>query len=134
MVDPLPYDRRPDDHSPVHTDDLPDTPLRDRAIPATAWLEAPSALLRLGDDLPERPVASYKRRIGPWLLWRAGPARHAAARYWAARADDLTDTWTFTLDADGTGTGIGPSGTTHHRFRTWKEDLRDSGAGAPDTA
>jgi hypothetical protein len=121
----LPYHLRPDDHTPVHTEDLPDTPMRDRAIPATAWVEAPPDLLALGDDLPDRPVASYKRRIGPWLLWRAGPATKAAARYWAARADDLTDAWTFTLRADGGGHGAGPSGRVHDRFRAWKEDLRD---------
>lgn len=126
MVDALPYDQRPDDHTPVHTGDLPDTPIRDRAIPATAWIEAPTSLLTLGDDLADRPVASYKRRIGPWLLWRAGPATKAAARYWAARFDDLERSWTFTLDANGDGTGVGPSGVVHERFRAWKEDLRDS--------
>ena len=122
----LPYHLRPDDHTPVHTEDLPPTPLRDRAIPATAWVEAPAGLLALGEDLPDRPVATYKRRIGPWLLWRAGPATKAAARYWAGRADDLADTWTFTLRPDGTGTGTGPSGRIHDRFRSWKEDLRDA--------
>jgi hypothetical protein len=121
----LPYHLRPDDHTPVHTQDLPDTPLRDRAIPATAWVEAPDALLTLGEDLPDRPVATYKRRIGPWLLWRAGPATKAAARYWAARSDDLADAWTFTLRPDGGGHGAGPSGQVHDRFRAWKEDLRD---------
>lgn len=126
MADALPYDQRPDDHTPVHTADLPPTPIRDRAIPATAWVEAPADLLALGDDLPGRPVASYKRRIGPWLLWRAGPATKAEARYWAARADDLADSWTFTLDPTGDGTGIGPSGAVHERFRAWKEDHRDS--------
>jgi len=125
-VDALPYDQRPDDDTPVHTDDLPPTPIRDRAIPATAWVEAPADLLALGDDLPGRPVASYKRRIGSWLLWRAGPATKAQARYWAARADDLGDAWTFTLTADGDGKGVGPSGVVHDRFRAWKEDLRDS--------
>ena len=119
------YDERPVDDTPLHTDDLPDTPVRDRNIPATAWVEAPPSLLTLGDDLPDRPVAEYKRRIGPWLLWRAGPATKAAARYWAARADDLTDAWTFTLTADGGGHGAGPSGRVHDRFRAWKEDLRD---------
>lgn len=126
-MDALPYDQRPDDDTPVHTDDLPPTPIRDRAIPATAWIEAPASLLALGADLPGAPVASYKRRIGPWLLWRAGPATKADARYWAARADDLTDQWTFTLTPAGDGHGIGPSGAAHHRFRAWKEDLRDSG-------
>ena len=69
------YDERPVDHTPVHTDDLPPTPVRDRNIPATAWIEAPATLRALGDDLPGRPVAEYKRRIGPWILWRAGPAK-----------------------------------------------------------
>jgi hypothetical protein len=125
VAEALPYDQRPDDDTPVHTAELPPTPIRDRAIPATAWIEAPADLLALGDDLSDRPVASYKRRIGPWLLWRAGPATKAAARYWAARADDLAHSWTFTLHADGSGTGEGPSGTVHDRFRSWKEDLRD---------
>ena len=42
----------------------------------------------LGDDLPDQPVAEYKRRIGPWILWRAGPASKGHARYWAAHEDD----------------------------------------------
>ena len=45
----LPYDQRPDDHTRVHTADLPATPLRDRSIPATAWVEAPADLRGLGD-------------------------------------------------------------------------------------
>ena len=77
------YDERPTDHSVVHTADLPPTPIRDRNIPATAWVEAPESLLGLGADLPGGPVAEYKRRIGPWILWRAGPAKHGDARYWA---------------------------------------------------
>lgn len=122
----LPYHRRPADDTPRHTADLPATPTRDRSIPATAWIEAPASLRRLGNDLPDRPVADYKRRIGPWLLWRAGPASGGDARYWAARADDLETAYTFRLRPDGTGNGIGPTGARHARFRTWKEDLRDS--------
>jgi hypothetical protein len=124
--DALPYHQRPDDPTPVHTEDLPATPTRDRSIPATAWIEAPEALRHLGADLPGQPVAAYKRRIGPWLLWRAGPATKAAARYWAGRADDLDDQWTFELHPDGSGRGRGPSGRDHDRFRSWKEDLRDA--------
>lgn len=123
--EPLRYDERPTDHSPVDTEGLPDLPQRDRNIPATAWRQAPPSLLELGADLPGSPVATYKRRIGPWLLWRAGPATRARARYWAAHAGDLATAFTFELDAGGGGTGIGPSGTRHARFRTWKEDLRD---------
>jgi hypothetical protein len=125
MSEPLRYDQRPADDTPRHTDDLPATPLRDRNIPATAWIEAPDELRRLGDDLPGRPVAEYKRRIGPWLLWRAGPASGDHARYWVGLADDPSTTYTFRLFPDGDGEGTGPSGVAHTRFRTWKEDLRD---------
>lgn len=121
----LRYDQRPDDDTPIHTEDLPATPVRDRNIPVTAWVEAPDDVRRLGDDLPDRPTADYKRRIGPWLLWRAGPASGGDARYWAARADDLATAYTFRLYPDGAGDGTGPSGERHTRFRTWKEDLRD---------
>lgn len=117
------YDERPTDDSPVRTADLPPTPVRDRNIPATAWVEAPPELLALGDDLPDRPVAEYKRRIGPWLLWRSGPAKGGHARYLALLADDLTTQHAFRLFPDGTGDGHGPSGARHARFRAWKEDL-----------
>jgi hypothetical protein len=120
------YDERPTDHTPVHTDQLPETPVRERNIPASAWLEAPTELLGLGSDLLDAPVAEYKRRIGPWLLWRAGPASGGDARYWASDAGDLSRQFVFRLYADGTGEGAGPSGAVHERFRSWKEDLRDA--------
>ncbi len=117
------YDERPIDDTIVHTADLPATPIRDRNIPATAWVEAPAELLDLGGDLPGRPVAEFKRRIGPWILWRAGPATDADARYWVADADDLRRQYTFRLFQDGSGDGEGPSGLRHQRFRAWKQDL-----------
>lgn len=120
----LPADDRPIDPTPIHTADLPATPTRDRNIPAEAWVEAPPELLTAGDDIG-RPVIAYKRRLGPWLLWRAGPARGADARYVAIEALDLTNAFTFRLFPDGSGDGIGPSGVRHSRFRAWKEDLRD---------
>ncbi len=123
------YDERPLDTTPLHTDALPPTPVRDRNIPAVAWVEAPPDLLTLGDDLPGRPTAEYKRRIGPWLLWRAGPASGGDARYWAARADDPSDAHTLRLHPDGAADGTGPSGERHTRFRAWKEDLRDNAHG-----
>lgn len=123
---PLPADQRPVDPTPVHTAELPDTPVRDRNIPASAWVEAPEALRRLGDHLGGAE-AMYKRRIGPWLLWRAGPARRAHARYLAVDARDLDRHVAFSLHPDGSGEGTGPSGQAHERFRTWKEDLRDHG-------
>lgn len=120
------YDQRPADDTPIHTADLPATPVRDRNIPATAWIEAPDSLLALGADLPGLPVAEYKRRIGDWLLWRAGPATRGDARYWAARAVRLDEPVTLRLFPDGTADGMGPTGARHSRFRSWKEDLRDA--------
>jgi hypothetical protein len=120
------HDERPVDETPVHTDGLPDTPVRDRNIPATGWLEAPTSLLRLGEQLPGRPTAFYKRRIGRWLLWRAGPPSRGDAVYWACSVDDTGEQFTFRLLPDGSGSGVGPSGTRHERFRSWKEDLRDA--------
>jgi hypothetical protein len=119
------YDERPADHTPIHTGDLPPTPVRDRNIVASAWVEAPASLLTLGDDLPDQPVAEYKRRIGPWILWRAGPAKHGDAHYWACADSDLDRAFTLRLFPDGSAEGTGPSGATHLRFRAWKEDLRD---------
>ena len=121
----LRYDQRPVDDTPVHTTELPPTPVRDRNIPATAWVEAPEDLLALGADLPGTPVAEYKRRIGPWLLWRAGPASGGDARYWAALSADTAHAFALRLFPDGRAEGTGPSGAAHTRFRTWKEDLRD---------
>ena len=107
------YDERPVDDTPLSTEDLPDTPVRDRNIPATAWREAPPELLALS------PVAEYKRRIGPWLLWRSGPATGDHATYLAVRADDLAVVRTFRLFPDGTG----DDGEGRTRFRAWKEHL-----------
>jgi len=118
----MPADDRPIDPTPIHTEALPPTPVRDRNIPAQAWVEAPPRLLHLGDDIGQ-PVITYKRRLGHWLLWRAGPARRADARYLAIDARDLQRQHEFHLFPDGSGEGAGPSGTTHTRFRAWKEDL-----------
>jgi hypothetical protein len=124
----LPYHRRPVDDTAVHTQDLPPNPQRDRNIPARAWVEAPETLRTLGDDIGG-VEADYKRRIGRFLLWRAGPANHADARYLAVAADDLATHYTFRLYPDGTGEGVGPSGRTHERFRSWKEELLDKKEG-----
>jgi hypothetical protein len=118
-------EERPIDARAVHTVDLPATPQRDRNIPASAWIEAPAALLALGDDIGE-PLIAYKRRIGPWLLWRAGPAAHADARYMAVDSRDPERQFAFRLYPDGAGEGEGPDGVLHTRFRAWKEALRDS--------
>jgi hypothetical protein len=117
-----------EDRPPVevdyHTADLPATPTREFLIPATRWVEAPDALRSLGADLGIELVA-YKRRIKRFLLWRAGPARLADARYMAIAAGDLAEQYTFRLFPDGTGSGTGPDGVEQTRFRAWKEALRD---------
>jgi hypothetical protein len=118
----IPRGERPLDLSPVHTDELPATPPPDRNIPAEAWVEAPAELLGLGDDIGA-PAVLYLRRIGPWLLWRAGPPSGGAARWLAVHRDDLDRRCRFGLDPDGSGGGAGPSDQHHQRFRTWKEDL-----------
>ena len=120
----LPADDRQFDYTPIHTWELPDTPLRDKNIAAQAWLEAPKELLTSGDDLGSVKIA-YKRRIGNWLLWRAGPARHSDARYTAVSLDDEQAICTFRLFPDGTGNGIGGDGKKHENFRTWKISLKN---------
>ncbi len=123
---PTPAEARPPTDHDWHTDDLPALPQRDFLIPATRWVEAPAALRALGGDLGIDLVA-FKRRIGRYLLWRAGPAVKADARYMAVDADDLDRRFTYRLYADGSGAGDGPDGREHTRFRTWKEALRDDG-------
>jgi hypothetical protein len=108
-----------------HTGDLPPLPQRDRRLPASLWIEAPEELCALGKDIGHELVV-YKRRIGRWLLWRAGPAVDDNARYMALDQDDLSRRFTFTLDPEGRGTGAGPDGVKYDRFRTWKESLRDN--------
>ncbi len=125
MGDTLAPHERPFVEDRLHTADLPDTPQRDYRIPARAWVEAPEALLRLGDDIAA-PV-EYKRRIGEWLLWRAGPPV-GEARYMAV-APDLSALHRFDLHGKR-GEGEGPDGRRHERFRTWKEALRDTPPGA----
>jgi hypothetical protein len=120
-----PAEERPPIARDVHTAELPPLPQRDFLIPATRWIEAPPELRALGDDLGIELVA-YKRRIGRFLLWRAGPAVKAHARYMAIAADDLAERYTFELVPDGSGQGVGADGVTHARFRTWKESLRDA--------
>jgi len=119
----------PDDRPLVdvdhHTADLPPLPQRDRTIPAERWVEAPPELRALGADIGE-PLVVYKRRIGGWLLWRAGPPNHGDARYMALAGDDPGQRFTFRLFPDGSGTGEGPDGAVHTRFRSWKEALRDT--------
>jgi hypothetical protein len=124
-VSPVPAEERPPTDRDWHTAELPPTPQRDFLIPATRWVEAPPELQRLGADLGIELVA-YKRRIGRFLLWRAGPAAGADARYMGIAADDPSQRYEFRLFPDGSGEGLGPDGQTHTRFRTWKESIRDA--------
>ena len=64
----LPADQRPIDDTPVHTADLPPTPIRDRNIPATAWVEAPPELLDSSRTAPatgSAPAASLTSGSAP---------------------------------------------------------------------
>ncbi|HUF84939.1 MAG TPA: hypothetical protein VMQ81_10150 [Acidimicrobiia bacterium] len=119
----------PEDRPPVttdyHTADLPPLPQRDYLIPAERWLEAPAELRELGASFGVGLVA-YKRRIGRFLLWRAGPASGSDACYMALDSNDLGKRYMFRLWPDGRGEGTGADGRTHERFRTWKESLRDA--------
>jgi hypothetical protein len=119
VTEALPVHERPFVADRFHTNELPDTPTRAFRIPASGWIEAPATVLELGDDLGE-PV-EYKRRIGRYLLWRAGPPV-GEARYMAVARDDLSRRFSFDLHGK-VGEGAGPDGTTHNRFRTWKESL-----------
>ncbi len=119
MSGALPVHERPFTTDTFHTDQLPPTPTRSFRIPASGWIEAPEELLRLGDPLGE-PV-EYKRRIGRYLLWRAGPPVGEAV-YAAVAADDTSVMYRFDLHGKR-GRGIGPDGSEHERFRTWKESL-----------
>lgn len=117
--DALPVGDRPFTDDRYTTAELPDTPTRTFRIPATAWNEAPDELLSIGDELGE-PV-EYKRRIGRYLLWRAGPPV-GEAWYLAIASDALGRRYRFRLRGRE-GTGEGPDGKNHTRFRTWKESL-----------
>ena len=119
----IPAEDRPLIDHMVHTHELPPLPQRESRIIASQWIEAPIEITALGEDLQTEP--GYLRRIGSYLLWRAGPAARARARYGAVDSTDLERIWTFELDADGNGEGLGPDGIIHSRFRTWKESLRD---------
>jgi hypothetical protein len=124
VAPPPAEDRTPVDRD-FHTGELPPLPQRDYLIPATRWIEAPDSVLHLGADLGIEVVA-YLRRIGRFLLWRAGAAVRADTRYLAIDAGDFETVYTFRLHPDGSGEGVAPDGTTHTRFRTWKEALRDA--------
>jgi len=125
-----PAEQRPLVDRDVHTDELPDLPQRDSRIVASRWVEAPEGIRSLGADFGEE--AGYVRRIGRFLVWRAGPAAHADAQYGAVARDDLSVIVTFRLQPDGTGEGIGADSAAHTRLRTWKESLRDASEGHPD--
>ncbi len=128
-MSPTPAEQRTPSTRTWHTEDLPPTPQRDFLIPASQWVEAPEELRALGVDFGV-DLVMYIRRIGRYVLWRAGPAVDADARYMAIAADDLAERWTFRLFPDGTGRGVAPGDAVHSRFRTWKEALRDASAGA----
>ncbi len=120
-----PPEARPAVTDDVHTVDLPRPAATRLDDPGDPWAEAPAELRALGADFGVHLVA-YKRRIGRFLLWRAGPASREDARYMALASDDLGERYSFRLYPDGRGDGVGADGGTHTRLRTWKESLRDA--------
>ena len=117
-------DDRPFDFTPV-ADERPATDTHPRSQHRRHRLDSSSSseLLGLGEPLGiSAEATAYKRRIGYWLLWRAGPAR-GPALYLAIDSRDLNRSHLFELTASGEHTGTGPSGAVHTRFRAWKEDL-----------
>ena len=114
----LPPHERPFVTDSYDTVDLPPTPQRNYRIPASGWNQATAELLKLGDDLGE-PV-EYKRRIGRYLLWRAGPPIGDA--WYLAVREDLSVAHRFRLRGKH-GEGTGADGLIHERFRTWKQSL-----------
>ncbi|MBI5156422.1 MAG: hypothetical protein HZA58_00260 [Acidimicrobiia bacterium] len=115
---------RPFTSNRFHTAELPATPQRDYRIGAASWIEAPGSVLQLGDALGE-PV-EYKRRIGRFLLWRAGPPV-GEAEYLAIDPDTGHAN---ALHLHGKeGVGLVPDGERHTRFRTWKESLLAASGG-----
>ena len=89
----LPADQRPVDPTPVHTVDLPPTPIRDRNIPASAWIEAPAVLLRSGDDIRRDATGGDVQAAHRPLAALAGRAGQAAptARYVAIDSPTTLD-------------------------------------------
>ena len=77
-------------------------------IPATRWVEAPAELRALGADLGHELVA-YIRRIGRFLLWRAGPAAAPTRATSPSPPTTSTEQYTYRLFPDGTARA-GPDG------------------------
>ena len=74
---------------------------------------------------PSQMVASGSSGLRPYTISACFRFSSSVFRASAGHFEDPTRTHTFRLFADGHGEGKGPSGVTHARFRTWKEDLRD---------
>ena len=120
----LRYDQRPPDHTPIHTEDLPATPTRDRNIVASAWIEAPAELLTLGS--PTCPTNRKASTSAGSVIGCCGvPGRQPVATPATGPVAPMISTvqHTFRLYPDATGDGTGPSGQRHTKFRPWKEDL-----------
>ncbi len=127
VTDALPYHQRPDDDTPVHTADLPATPLRDRAIPATAWVEAPAALLG-PRRRPARPAGGQLQAAHRPLAAVAGRPRHQGRRplLGGPRRRPHRRPHLHPPPRRHRRRAPAPPAQVHQRFRTWKEDLRDT--------
>ena len=121
---------RPIDPTPVHTVDLPATPQRDRTIPATAWIEAPAALL----DSRARPRSRARRVQAPdravvALARRSRGEGERALRRARGRRSRASSSPSGCIRRATVKASV-PTASCTTRFRAWKEALRDTAPAA----
>ena len=105
MPDALRYDERPYDETPVHTEDLPATPVRDRNIPPRPGSRRPPSCGRWATTC-RAPMADYKRRIGPVAAVAGRPGdRRRRPLLGGPEPTTWRSTYTFRLFPSGDGAG-----------------------------
>ena len=120
----LRYDQRPADHTPIHTEALPPTPIRDRNIVATAWIEAPEQLLTLGRRSAEPTggrVQAADRRLAA-VAGGSGRGRRRPLLGGPRRRSHRSNT-RFGCSQTTPATALGPAGSGTRSSDPWKEDL-----------
>ena len=124
----LPAEARTPTDRDWHTDELP--------AHAAARLPHPGRTLgrgagrRCASSAPTSAIdlVAYKRRIGRYLLWRAGPGACAPMRATWRSPPTTSPSVDVPAHARRHRCRRGPTADVHARFRTWKEALRDAGA------
>ena len=120
---------RPVDATPLHTDDCRP---RHSATGGFPRLRGSKRRGRCSTSVPTSTSRSSTTSGGSARGCCGVRVRHRAATRATSRSGPTiwVTTWTFRVFPDGSGEGEGPDGVVHHRFRTWKEALRDAGAAA----